>query len=71
MTATRVIHAFSVLVLLPPWLCGQNPDELLVVRLPAKHGHINEPGAPPIPFIVNSQNERHGSLLAANLLANH
>ena len=36
--------AFSVLVLLTPWLCGQNPDELLVVRLPAKHGRINQPG---------------------------
>jgi hypothetical protein len=42
--------AFSVLVLLTPWLCGQNPDELLVVRLPAKHGRINQPGAVPIPF---------------------
>jgi len=42
--------AFSVLVLLTPWLCGQNPDELLVVRLPAKHGRINQPGAAPIPF---------------------
>ena len=40
---------FSVLVLLTPWLYGQNPDELLVVRLPAQHGHINEPGAAPIP----------------------
>jgi hypothetical protein len=42
--------AFSVLVLPTPWLCGQNPDELLVVRLPAKHGRINQPGAAPIPF---------------------
>ncbi len=42
--------AFSVLVSLTPWLCGQNPDELLVVRLPAKHGRINQPGAAPIPF---------------------
>ncbi len=42
--------AFSVVVLLTPWLCGQNPDELLVVRLPAKHGRINQPGAAPIPF---------------------
>ena len=50
MKATRVINAFCVLVLLTPWLCGQNPDELLVVRLPAKHGRINEPGAAPIPF---------------------
>ncbi len=41
--------AFSVLVLLTPWLCGQKPDELLVVRLPAKHGRINQPGAAPIP----------------------
>jgi|SRR6266542_749882 len=49
MKATRVINAFFVLVLLTPWLCGQNPDELLVVRLPAKHGRINEPGAAPIP----------------------
>jgi hypothetical protein len=32
-----------------PWLYGQNRDELLVVRLPAKHGSINEPGAAPIP----------------------
>jgi hypothetical protein len=49
-TATRVINVFFVLVLLTPWLCGQNPDELLVVRLPARHGHINEPGVAPIPF---------------------
>ena len=49
MTATWVINAFSVLVLLTPWLCGQNPDELLVVRLPAKYGRINEPGAAPVP----------------------
>ncbi len=49
MKAARVINAFSVLVLLTPWLCGQNPDELLVVRLPAKYGRINEPGAAPIP----------------------
>ncbi len=49
MKAKRVIGAFSVLVLLTPWLCAQNPDELLVIRLPAKHGHINEPGAAPIP----------------------
>src|SRR5437667_7050243 len=48
MTATWVINAFSVLVLLTPWLCGQNPDELLVIRLPAKYGRINEPGAAPI-----------------------
>ena len=41
--------AFSVVVLLTPWLCGQNPDELLVIRLPAKYGRINEPGAAPIP----------------------
>src|SRR6266496_3354732 len=47
--ATRVINACSVLVLLTPWLCGQNPDELLVVRLPAKHGRINGPGVAPIP----------------------
>jgi hypothetical protein len=45
-----LINAFSVLVLLAPKLWGQNPDELLVIRLPAKHGHINEPGATPIPF---------------------
>ena len=49
MMATRVINAFSVLLLLTPWLCGQNPDELLVIRLPAKYGRINEPGAAPIP----------------------
>jgi len=49
MKATPVINAFSVLILLTPWLGGQNPDELLVVRLPAKHGRINEPGAAPIP----------------------
>jgi hypothetical protein len=42
--------AFSVVVLLTPWLFGQNPDELLVVRLPAKHGRINQPRAAPIPF---------------------
>jgi hypothetical protein len=45
-----LINAFSVLVLLAPRLWGQNPDELLVIRLPAKHGHINEPGAAPVPF---------------------
>jgi hypothetical protein len=49
MTAMWVINAFSVLVLLTAWLCGQNPDELLVVRLPAKHGRINEPGVAPTP----------------------
>ncbi len=49
MMATRVINAFSVLILLTPWLCGQNPDELLVIRLPARYGRINEPGAAPIP----------------------
>jgi hypothetical protein len=50
MKATRVINGFSVLFLLTPWLGGQNPDELLVIRLPAKYGHINEAGAAPKPF---------------------
>ncbi len=50
MKATRVINGFSVLFLLTPWLGGQNPDELLVIRLPAKHGHINEAGAASKPF---------------------
>src|SRR5713101_4763565 len=42
--------AFSVLVFLTPWLCGQNPDELLVVRLPAHPGRNPLPGAARIPF---------------------
>jgi len=63
--------AFSVLVLLTPWLCGQNPDELLVVRLPAKHGRINQPGAAPIPFptvrdetAASGRARRYGSMAA-------
>jgi hypothetical protein len=72
MTATRVINAFSVLVLLTSWLCGQNPDELLVVRLPAKYGHINEPGVAPIPFptvrgeIAGSRKDRKCGSTAAS-----
>jgi hypothetical protein len=50
MKPARVTNALAVLLLLTPLLCGQNPDELLVVRLPAKHGYINQPGATPIPF---------------------
>jgi hypothetical protein len=49
MKVKRVINALSVLVLFTPWLYAQNSDELLVIRLPAKHGHINEPGAAAIP----------------------
>src|SRR5438093_7497731 len=49
MTATWVIAAVSVLVLHSTWLCGKNRDELLVVRMLAKYGRINEPGAAPIP----------------------
>jgi len=63
--------AFSVVVLLTPWLCGQNPDELLVVRLPAKHGRINQPGAAPIPFptvrdeiAASGRARRYGSMAA-------
>jgi hypothetical protein len=76
MTATRVINAFSVLVLLTSWLCGQNPDELLVVRLPAKYGHINEPGVAPIPFstvrgeLAGSRKDRKcGSTAASRISA--
>jgi len=50
MKLTWVTKAVAVLLLLTPLVCGQNPDELLVVRLPAKHGYINQPGATPIPF---------------------
>src|SRR5216117_2582188 len=50
MKLTWVTEAVAVLLLLTPLVCGQNPDELLVVRLPAKHGRINQPGAAPIPF---------------------
>ena len=50
MKLTWVTEAVAVLLLLTPLVCGQNPDELLVVRLPAKHGYINQPGATPIPF---------------------
>jgi hypothetical protein len=42
--------AVAVLLLLTPSVCGQNPDELLVVRLPARHGYVNQPGASPVPF---------------------
>src|SRR5438552_11016944 len=45
-----VTKAVAVLLLLTPLIYGQKPDELLVVRLPAKHGYINQPGATPIPF---------------------
>lgn len=45
----RFTNAVAVLLLLTPLLSGQNPDELLVVRLPAKRGQINLPGTAPIP----------------------
>ena len=32
-----------------PLLRAQNPDELLAVRFPARHGYVNWPAAPPFP----------------------
>jgi hypothetical protein len=52
MKLTWVIKAMPFLLLLTPLVCGQNPDERLIVRLPAKHGNINQPGASPIPFPI-------------------
>jgi len=49
MKLTWWTNAVGVLLLLTPSLGGQNPDELLEVRLPAKQGHINYPGTAPVP----------------------
>ena len=66
MKPTRVTNALAVLLLLTPLLCGQTLDELLVVRLPAKHGYINQPGATPIPFpTARGQTARRCGSMAA------
>ena len=70
---TRVKVAFVAFFAITTLLCGQNPDELLVVRLPAKHGRINEPGPAPIPFstvrgeIAGSGRDRRCESMAARL----
>jgi hypothetical protein len=44
------VRCLGVLLLLTPLLCAQNPDELLVVRLPATQGYINRHATPlPLP----------------------
>jgi hypothetical protein len=44
------VRYLGVLLLLTPLLCAQNPDELLVVRLPATQGYINRHATPlPLP----------------------
>jgi hypothetical protein len=40
---------FGVLFLAAPLPRAQNPDELLAVRFPARHGYITWPAAPPFP----------------------
>src|SRR6266849_6740718 len=50
MKAKRVINAFSVLVLLTPWLCGQNPDELLGFVYLQNMGTSTSPGRHPYRF---------------------
>jgi hypothetical protein len=43
------ISCLGVLFLIAPLLCAQNPDELLVVRLPATQGYLNR-HATALPF---------------------
>jgi hypothetical protein len=41
-----LMSCVNMLFLLAPLLCAQNPDELLVVRLPATQGYLNRHATP-------------------------
>lgn len=61
-----VANALAFLLVLLPLMHGQNADEFLVFRLPARNGYINQPGAPPFPPLQVQRFASSGTLNCGN-----